>query len=286
MQKTLKHLIIAVLAMLLLMLPLAAEAESGTCGAALTWTLNDAGTLTISGSGAMWDYEPGDAPWGTGVNKVIVEPGVTSIGHYAFYNCTNLTIAEISNHVKTMGDAAFKGCPLRTMKLLTSSVEQSTGDANEDGAVDILDALMVLKHNAGWNVLINDSSADMNGDGKLDTLDVLTILQREAGWDVSGLPSSQAALIRMLMALIAPCSHEGRTELTGAIDATYEQDGYTGDLYCLECGEIIEPGTVLPKLMELPVTGDADQPMLWALMLALSAGALILLQQNKKLKQQ
>ena len=31
----------------------ASAAESGTCGENLTWTLDDEGTLTISGTGAM-----------------------------------------------------------------------------------------------------------------------------------------------------------------------------------------------------------------------------------------
>ena len=36
--------------------------SSGTCGENLTWTLDDAGTLTISGKGAIADYTPADAP--------------------------------------------------------------------------------------------------------------------------------------------------------------------------------------------------------------------------------
>ncbi len=287
MQKIMKRLFIMVMAAMLFLLPAAAQAaSSGTCGASLNWTLNDAGTLTISGKGKMTDYEAGGAPWGTGVTKLIVEPGVTSIGNYAFYNCTKLTTAEVANHVTTVGDASFKGCTaLKTMKLLTATEEQSTGDANEDGAVDVLDALMVLKHNAGWNVLINDSSADVNGDGTLDTLDVLSILQHYAGWDVEGLPTNLSALIRLLMSYINPCTHTGRTELVGAVEATLEKEGYTGDLHCLECGEVIEPGTVLPKLMELPVTGDASNPALWLMMLLLSGGALLLLRRSKALVQ-
>lgn len=287
MQKILKHLLIMTLAMLLLMLPMAAEASSGTCGPGLTWTLNDAGTLTISGTGKMWDYAPGDAPWGTEINKLVVEGGVTSIGDYAFYNCQDLAAAWVSNQVTSVGDASFKGCnALRTMHLLTSGEIQSVGDANEDGAVDILDALLVLKHNAGWNVLINGSSADVNGDGVLDTVDVLTILQQYSGWDVTNLPTSPTALIRLLMSHIAPCAHEGRTELSGVIEPTLETDGYSGDLYCLECGEPIETGMVLPKLKDLPLTGDSAQPLLWLTLLVLSTGALVLLRQKKHSKQQ
>ena len=58
----------------------AASAESsGTCGDNLTYTLDDDGLLTISGTGEMYDY--GDtALWGSGVSSVNIQQGVTSIG--------------------------------------------------------------------------------------------------------------------------------------------------------------------------------------------------------------
>ncbi len=59
---------------------------SGKCGNNLTYTKTEDGTLTISGTGDMWDYEyyPGEhAPWAN-ASKIIIEEGVTSIGNYAF----------------------------------------------------------------------------------------------------------------------------------------------------------------------------------------------------------
>lgn len=285
MQKYLKHMIIALLAVLLLMLPMAAQAESGTCGADLTWNLNNAGTLTITGNGDMADYTAGTAPWGTGINKVVIEAGVTSIGDYAFYNCSKLATALVSDNVTTIGVAAFKGCTsLTSMQPITTKT--LIGDVNDDGVVDFLDAMILLKYAADWNVVINDGNSDVNGDGKLDIQDVLALMQYCAGWDVDRLPTNLSTLLRMLMAYVTPCNHTGRTELTGAIPATMEHDGYTGDLYCLECGELIEAGTVLPKLMELPETGDASQPTLWLTMLLLSGGAILLLRQSRKIRQQ
>ena len=38
-------------------------ATSGTCGANVTWTLDDEGTLTISGQGDMKSYGSSNAPW-------------------------------------------------------------------------------------------------------------------------------------------------------------------------------------------------------------------------------
>ena len=41
----------------------AATVKSGTCGTNLTWTLDDTGTLTISGTGYMRNYDDDDPPW-------------------------------------------------------------------------------------------------------------------------------------------------------------------------------------------------------------------------------
>lgn len=43
----------------------------GTCGKNLTWTLDDNGTLTISGTGDMKDYGWifGKAPWASIANQ-------------------------------------------------------------------------------------------------------------------------------------------------------------------------------------------------------------------------
>lgn len=59
--------------------------QTGTCGDNLTWTLDDAGVLTISGEGPMADMVDQGPPWPTAEIKcVIIKNGVTSIGSYAF----------------------------------------------------------------------------------------------------------------------------------------------------------------------------------------------------------
>ena len=290
MHKILKRLVIIAMTVMLLMpvmRPLTAQAaSSGTCGEALYWTLNDAGTLTISGVGEMTNYTAGTAPWGTGINKVIIKGPVTSIGDYAFYNCSNLSTAMVSNHVTTIGVAAFKGCTsLSTLQPLDAAADQRLGDVNNDGVIDFQDALLLLKFCTGMDVLIADYNADINDDGKLDIMDILLIMQYCSGWDVEYMPTNLSALLRMLLDSTPPCTHNGRVQLSGVVAATLEQDGYTGDLHCLECGEIIEKGTVLPKLKELPLTGDPSSPLLWLVMLILSGGAFLLLRHHKRFNQ-
>ena len=92
-----------------------AVVKSGTCGANgdnLTWVLDDEGTLTISGTGAMEDYGYLVAPWyssRSSIKKVVIESGVTSIGNYAFEYCDGLTSIEIPASVTSIGVRAFYG---------------------------------------------------------------------------------------------------------------------------------------------------------------------------------
>lgn len=58
------------------------------------------------------------------------------------------------------------------------------GDANSDGKVDIMDALLVLQHSVGWSVTIDTDAADVNDSGAADIMDALLILQHSVGWDV------------------------------------------------------------------------------------------------------
>lgn len=46
---------------------------------------------------------------------------------------------------------------------------------------------------------------------------------------------------------IAATGH-GKTEIRNAKEATEVDEGYSGDVYCLNCGEMIEAGTVIAKL--------------------------------------
>ena len=45
-----------------------------------------------------------------------------------------------------------------------------------------------------------------------------------------------------------PSNHTGGTEVRNQKEATMTTEGYTGDTYCLGCGEKIASGTVIPKL--------------------------------------
>ncbi len=108
----------------------AGEADSVTTGVTsgttgdCTWSLSDDGVLTISGSGAMKDYYYNNkAPWGKKITKAIIEPGVTSIGNYALYDCTGLKSVTIPDSVTSIGGSAFYCCYGLTSVYIGNSVK-------------------------------------------------------------------------------------------------------------------------------------------------------------------
>lgn len=94
-------------------------AASGKCGDNLTWSYNN-GVLTISGSGAMYDYPvydtPGSSqcmPWyayKSSITAVNIAEGVTSIGACAFWGCSSLASVTTPSTISTIGFGAFTDC--------------------------------------------------------------------------------------------------------------------------------------------------------------------------------
>ncbi len=107
--------LVVVMTMLLSFMPVIARAAtSGECGDNLTWTLDDNGTLTISGTGDMtnWSY-PSGPPWYSScdsIKNVIIGNGVKSIGVWAFLWCSSLESVTIGNSVESIGYGAFFDC--------------------------------------------------------------------------------------------------------------------------------------------------------------------------------
>ncbi|MCR4963670.1 MAG: leucine-rich repeat protein [Firmicutes bacterium] len=99
---------------------------SGSCGTNLRWTLDDEGTLSITGTGEMTDYtSSSNAPWyswRSQIHTVEIGDGVTSIGDYAFAYCSSLTSVTIPDSVNSIGGSAFYGCSGLTSVTIPDSV--------------------------------------------------------------------------------------------------------------------------------------------------------------------
>ncbi|GHT21701.1 hypothetical protein AGMMS4957_10830 [Bacteroidia bacterium] len=92
----------------------------------------DGTTLTISGTGAMVNYNVYEAPpWYdmSSIKTVVINEGVTSIGNYAFSICNSLTSVTIPNSVTSIGDYAFGWCIGLTSVTIPNSVTSIGKDA-------------------------------------------------------------------------------------------------------------------------------------------------------------
>jgi hypothetical protein len=90
-----------------------ASGTTGDCTWMLTGTAGNY-TLTISGNGAMDDYDMGTTPWSSYIEELKtlnIQQGVTLIGNHAFSNCDGFFgTLTIPNSVTSIGDYAFYAC--------------------------------------------------------------------------------------------------------------------------------------------------------------------------------
>ena len=93
------------------------EVRTGTCGDNAVWQFKN-GKLTISGTGAIYDYEPGventtTAPWSAfaeEITEVVIDDGITKIGQMDFRGLSELKNVTIPDSVTFIGNWAFWDC--------------------------------------------------------------------------------------------------------------------------------------------------------------------------------
>ena len=79
----------------------------------MSWEITADGTLIISGSGPIPNYNVGGAPWYAqweSIKKLVISEAITGIGNNAFRGLTNLVSAKIPEAVTAVGMYAFNGC--------------------------------------------------------------------------------------------------------------------------------------------------------------------------------
>lgn len=83
----------------------------GKLTATSTWELDENYTLTISGTGAMPDYEhSNDTPWAGyrfDVKKIVIGEGITHAGGCAFEYCSKVTEVTLPSTLESIGESAF-----------------------------------------------------------------------------------------------------------------------------------------------------------------------------------
>lgn len=95
---------------------------------AINWSLDENGTLTISGTGALeWNWDAiSDISC---VKKIVINEGITELKERSFHNFASLTSIEIPDSVSSIGEYAFYSC--NSLKSITipkkvTSIEEGT----------------------------------------------------------------------------------------------------------------------------------------------------------------
>lgn len=172
MKKKLRRTLAIVLAaiMLISVFPVvnAFATKKGKCGDNVQWRLDTNGTLTVSGSGRMYDYaykgegmdldfvEYGsDTPWVQSrekIKKIVIRGDVTYIGQHAFAGFTALKSVNISAKVKMIGRNAFEYSKSLELVKLPEGIE-TIGDSAFLCCISLLsinlpDGLKTIEHSA------------------------------------------------------------------------------------------------------------------------------------------
>ena len=111
---------------------------TGKCGNLLTYKLDAAGTLTISGSGDMDEaaFESDGS-----IKKVIIESGAKSVGGYAFSKCTSLVSAEMPDSITHIKYCSFADCI--SLKTITVPKGVKSIEDNAFGGCTALEKIVI-----------------------------------------------------------------------------------------------------------------------------------------------
>ena len=133
--------------------------NQGICGDNARWNYdNQTATLTVTGTGAMYDYDSEKPDWEgylETVKSVVVQSGITHIGAHAFRGCKALLSVTMANSVTSLGVQIFTSCEkLRDVKLSENikTLPRSTFSfCNSLIQITLPEKLEVLDNQVFWN---------------------------------------------------------------------------------------------------------------------------------------
>ena len=263
----------------------------------LTWTLTADGTLTISGTGAMKDYNAAEnlspAYMNSDVKKVVIKDGVTSIGELAFYKCSSLTNITIPDSVTCIEYAAFHGCSSLSSITIPNSVtsigiyafvvcSSLTSITIPDGVTSIgygafsdCSSLKTISLSCKSSLKKSDfgEQADLVSYTNQHTLtktEAKAATCTENGnkeyWTCEHCKKyflsddtnpATATAVELSETVIPALKHKNATT-RGAVEPTETAPGYSGDLYCPDCDKVVEKGYTYWNEDNLTWKLDAD----------------------------
>ena len=89
------------------------QEDDDKIGDNIEWSIDKDGTLTITGTGRMYDYVTFNESLlseNSSIKKVVIKDGIENVGGAVFWNCENLEKVVLPDSVTEIGDYAFYGC--------------------------------------------------------------------------------------------------------------------------------------------------------------------------------
>lgn len=172
----------------------------------------------------------------TSLTSIIIPNGIINIEKGAFSDCSNLLSIDIPNSVTNIGDYAFAGCV-------------NLGSVNIPNSVTTIGYQAFYECNSLNKILIPNSVVSIGDEafGYSYNYDNNIKIQLD-NFIIYGDSSSEASFYayinRFKFIDISKCDHT-RSELKNIKKTTCTEDGYSGDTYCNDCGELIESGTAI-----------------------------------------
>ena len=201
---------------------------SGTCGADgdnIRWELGCDSVLTISGTGAMATYNSNTTPWlanAAAIKSVVVEPGVTSLSPYAFYNSgssanyKSLTHVSIPSSISTLSNNQFWQCPIQTVELNSEALMLNITSSSNN--LMYIFGTQVRKYILGDSVLTIGKYAFYNqGDDSLRTIVLPQGLTTISAWGFGYLEHLQSIEIPANVTSIGGNAFSGCTNLRSVV---------------------------------------------------------------------
>ncbi len=201
---------------------------SGTCGSQLTWTLDEDGLLIVNGTGPMDDMmEDTDAwcPYSEDIRKVLLHDGITSIGQYAFSQCSALTDVFLPNSLIAVNTSAFEDCTrLRSVRIPANI--SSIGDFAFSGCESL----------SSFHLAAGNLSFAVSEDGVLFTRDRKKLVCYPAG-KTSSYYQVPFATVEIGVGAFCGCAHLSEILIPDSVT----EIGDAAFLYCSGLTDVVLP---------------------------------------------
>ena len=184
-----------------------------------------------------------------GLETVEIGKGLTELGYTVFANCTALKHVELGENIAHLGSLTFDACSSLTSIVIHKNLKTATS-----GLMITFRGCEALQHvlycgteaefyeiTTGWPVqpmvqeLVNAEIRHYNARGD------------EVYWKKN--TGGSYLYCKLCERALTPipegdCLHTD-TQIRNRKEATCEEIGYSGDLYCIDCNEMVQPGSTV-----------------------------------------